>query len=266
MERRSKANRTLRVASGVALLLGLAASVHPARAGRDAGESPPAGNPVALGLLEALLRRELVQRLGPADPWLVKVEREASSQPVGRFLRASADCTRVRTREGLLVDRLRIVLENVRLDESDVAIREMGRARVFGRLSAADLEAYVGPRVRSDVKDVRVRFRGAKICVRGVARTRPLGLRVEARGVPRLAGNQVLIDVERAAVARLRVPGRVLERFERRVNPVVDLGQLGMPVHGVRVRVAGNFLEAEARMEFRGEAVTARDSSADAAE
>jgi hypothetical protein len=218
---------------------------------------PAAARSRSLKGLAGLLERELPGLIAPADRWEVDLEGLAADELSGRLERVAVRGRNVRLRDGLVIAEVALALRGLKVDVQAGSIEEIQSIAFAGRIGADAINRLAEGRGGDRIDNLRVDFRKDRMEVRGVARTDPFGLRlnVAVSGKPRQRENRVDLVLDEASVARLRVPRRFLRSFERRMNPVLDLGTLSVPARLTRIAIEDRHLVAEAILEVPPAAV-----------
>ncbi|HVK03129.1 MAG TPA: DUF2993 domain-containing protein [Armatimonadaceae bacterium] len=190
---------------------------------------------VVEGRAEQAVNAILPQYLGPADRWSSRVGGRPDAMLRGRLRSVHVEGDNVRLAPGLVVGKLTLDLRDVSVDRKAGTLEDVGATRFSALLGERALNDYVR-RQRTDVRDLRVSLgKDARLTVR--ARPELLGyptLPVEVRGTlkPRgIAGGTTLDFVpDRARLSILPIPLFVAEHVAARLNPVVDLSGLPVPI------------------------------------
>lgn len=205
-----------------------------------------------------MIRRELTRRVGPAG-WEVRLTATPRELEAGRLRAATARGRHLRTRGGLVISDLALGLQNLRIDPASGSLEEVGGNLLTIGLDAEALTRFMRERAGGELRNARVAVHSGKIHLKGARDLGILRVPVRVTGVPALHNNQIHFVMDRASVARLRVPQGQLRRFQRRINPIADLCGLEAPATLLAIRIEGDRLVAHARLNFEGPMVAAGD-------
>jgi hypothetical protein len=213
-----------------ALLAGLLPAL--ALAGGCGGSSP-------FRSVERSVREKLPALIGPADRYEVTVSRSSGSLVAGRIPWLNIRGYNVRAIEGLPLDELDIRLEDVHFSRPSRTVESIGSAQFEARLSADSVVQFLHRRSPS-LRDVRVAFGTGAVRVRATRSLVGIGVPLEVDGLPVLRGPATIdFSASRVAVLHLGLPEFAVRRLEQRVNPLVDLTTMPLPLSLTGVRVEG---------------------------
>jgi hypothetical protein len=189
--------------------------------------------------IERSVQAELPRVIGPADRYEVRVSRSSSGLIAGRIPWLQIRGYNVRTVKDLELDELAIRLEGVHFSRADRAVREIEQSDFEAQIGASSIAAFLHAR-RPDLRRVQVRFRDDRIAVKAAPELLGLGVPVEVIGRPvRSGATTINFQASRFSVLHLGLPEFAIRRLEARVNPLVDLTTLSLPVQLTSVRVEG---------------------------
>ena len=209
------------------------------------------GSKDGFSLVEAILRSELPRRVGPARRWDVKLDRAGSDLLRGRLSKVDVHGFDVRTQDGLGIPELDMTLQDVRLGLASRSLESVGKSEFTAGLGAAAITAFVKHRGGPKLKDVRVKLERGEIMVGATPEVMGFGLPSEVSGKPVLKGADAInFEASRLTVFGVRLPALAVEALERKINPVVDLSGLKVPVRVTDLRVQGDRLLAEGAALF----------------
>lgn len=198
---------------------------------------------------EAAVKEILPTYLGPADKYETRVRGSAAAIIRGRLAHVHVDGKNVRLTPDLIADELTLDLTDVEVDTRARQLRAVGSCAFSVALGEAHLNRYIRAR-RSDIPELRVSLQesgdGGRITVS--ARPTLLGIptfpvTVSGRVSPK-PPNGVALDFspERARVSIVPIPSVVLDYLAPRLNPIVDLSMLRVPVQVRHAEVRGRRL------------------------
>jgi hypothetical protein len=246
-----------RLVGAVAVGLTLSAMSAPAGAvdledlGIDLGSILGGKGHGSLGLVESIIERELPRRVGPARNYDVRLGSRGTD--LARGMLGSIDVTGndVRTADGLVIPRMDLHMEGVKVGLGSRSLESVARSAFTAALSEDVVTRFIRKRAGAEVKDVRVAFRGGQIVVGGTPSLLGFDLPSEVAGKPALRGDDAVdFRASRVSVLGLRLPRFAVDELENRINPVVDLSGLKLPVRISGLRVRGKSLVADGAAFF----------------
>lgn len=248
------------MAAGAAAMLTLASITSPAGAdiledlGIDLGRvlgGEKKGGSGGMSLAERILESELPRRVGPARSYDVRLGRSGTDLLRGRLGSVDVTGLDVRTEDGLTIPQMDLHLEDVRLGLASRTLDSVGKSDFTAALGADAVTQYVRKRAGANVRDVSVGFRDGQIWVKGTPELMGLPLRSEVAGKPVLSGrNTVDFRASQVSVLGLKLPRLAVNELERKVNPVVDLSHLKLPVRITELAVRGDRLVADGAADW----------------
>lgn len=250
----------VRLAAAGAASLALAALTAPAGAdilddlGIDLGQvlgGGKKGDSGSLSLAERILESELPRRVGPAKSYDVRLGRSGTDLLRGKLGSADVTGIDVRTQDGLVIPQMDLHLEDVRLGIASRTLDSVGKSDFSAALGAEGVTQYVRKRAGASVRDVSVRFRDGQIWVKGTPELMGVPLRSEVAGKPVISNrNTVDFSASQVSVLGLKLPRLAVNELERKVNPVVDLSGLKLPVRITELAVRGDRLVADGAADW----------------
>jgi hypothetical protein len=189
--------------------------------------------------MERSIRDELPRLIGPADRYDVTASRSSGALIAGRIPWINIHGRNVRAIEGLKLDELQVRLVDVRFNRASRDVREIGVTRFEASVSAASVVSFLHRR-SPNLRDVQVTFAGEAVRVRATRPVLGVGVPVEIEGHPVLRGAAIDFSASRVAVLRLGLPEFAVRNVEQRINPLVDLTTMPLPLHLMAVRVEGD--------------------------
>jgi hypothetical protein len=204
-----------------------------------------------LALAERILERELPKRIAPARRWQVKLDRKGSDLLGGRLSKVQGTGTDVETDDGPLIPDMGLNLEGVKLALGSRTIQSVSKNDFTAGLGGAAVTSFIRKRAGARVRDVSVAFRDGQLAVKGTPELLGFGLPSEVAGKPVLTGDDAIdFNANRVSVLGFRVPRFAVEQLEKKVNPVVDLSGLKLPVKITDIGIRGERLTAQGRLSF----------------
>jgi hypothetical protein len=187
--------------------------------------------------IERSVRDEMPRVIGPADRYEVVVSRSGGGLVAGRIPWINIRGQNVRAIEGLTIDDLEVRLEDVRFSRSSRTVQEIGLTHFEARLSAGSVVGYLHSR-SPGLRGVQVAFDGASVRVHATPSLLGIGVPMEVEGRPLLRGPTTIdFAASRIAILRLGLPEFAVRRLEARINPLVDLSTMPLPLHLTSVQI-----------------------------
>lgn len=203
-------------------------------------------------LAESILKSELPRRVGPAARYDVKLDRAGSDLAKGRFSRVSVLGIDVRTSDGLTIPKMDLSLQDVRLGLSSRSIDTVGKSDFTAGLGAEAVTQFVRKRGGAKLRDAKVAFEDGQIVVEATPELMGFGMPSELAGKPVLRGaDGIDFKGSRLSLFGVKLPQLAVGALERKINPVVDLSGLKLPVRITKIAVEGSRLVADGAADFR---------------
>jgi hypothetical protein len=186
----------------------------------------------------------LPKYLGPARHYSTRVRGDSAGAILrGRLKQVHVTGRDVQLDPDLLVDELTLDFDEIEVDTKAQTLRRVGSAAFGCRIGEARLDRYVRAR-RRDVPSLSVTLKGGGLVVS--AKPDVLGViavpvSVQGRLVPR-GGGAIDFEPDRAKVSVLPIPQVVLDYLARKLNPVVELSQVAVPIQVTQADVRDGFL------------------------
>lgn len=182
---------------------------------------------------EQALAELLPEYLGPADRYRTYVQSDSLGAIMrGRMRTVRIEGTNVHLQPDLIVGDLTLEAAEVEVDLRARTLKGIGRAAFLARIEEASLDRFVR-RHRPRLADLRVRLRGSsvEVSVRPEVFGYPtLPVTILGRLLPRAGGVTLDFDPDRARLSVVPIPGPILDFVAERLNPVVDLSQMAVPI------------------------------------
>ncbi|MFN3648276.1 MAG: DUF2993 domain-containing protein [Armatimonadota bacterium] len=205
----------------------------------------------ALGLVESILESEMPRRVGPARSYEVTLGRTGNDLLKGRLGRADIVGLDVRTSDGLVIPKMALNLQEVQVGLGSRSLESVGKGLFSAALDENVVSRFISKRAGASVKDVRVAFRDGELQVSGTPEIMGFGVKSEVAGRPVLSGRDAVnFEASKVSVLGLRLPGFAVDELEKRINPVVDLSGLKLPVRITELDVRGDRLHADGTLDF----------------
>ena len=205
----------------------------------------------SFGLVERILESELPKRVGPARKYEVRLDRKGMDLARGRLGKVDVTGLDVQTDDGLVIPQLGLQMEDVKLALASRSLESVAKSLFSASLGEEAVTRYVQKRAGVGVRDVRVAFRDSQLHVKATPELLGFGLPSEVSGKPVLNGEDAIdFRASRVSVLGIRVPRLAVDELERKINPVVDLSGLKLPVRITDLRVQGSRLVADGSASF----------------
>lgn len=191
---------------------------------------------------EQAVKEILPEYLGPADKYDTRVRGSVGGIVKGRLSSVHVEGKNVRLMPDFNADLLTLDLRDVEVDTKRRVLTEVGSCDFAVALSEASLNRYIRSK-RSDIRDLSISLRDRQGRITVTARPEVLGIAsVPVSVTGRVQANpphgiSMDFNPERARVSIVPVPGVVLDYFSRRLNPLLDLSNLRVPVQVRRTEV-----------------------------
>lgn len=187
----------------------------------------------------------LPEYVGPAEKYQTRVRGGTTAIVRGRLRSVHVEGTQVRLMPQLTADTLVLDLDDVEVDTKARTLRSVGAIAFVAELGETNLRRYVDAQ-NFDIRDLRVSL--ANGAVRVTARPVLLGIptvpfTVSGRLVVRGADGFALdFQPSRANVSVVPVPGILLDYLSEKLNPLLDLSTLRLPIHVREAQIERNRL------------------------
>jgi hypothetical protein len=190
---------------------------------------------------ERSIRRSLPELIGPAREYSVRVARSDTNLLGGKIAWIEILGRGVRVSDGLMIDDLEVRLEDVRFNHGDRTITSVSGSAVTVRISETSATRYITER-GPQFEGVRLEFRANEAVVHATPALLGIRVPVKVSGRPILRGEQAIdFDTSHLAVSILPIPASLLPVLERRINPILDLAPLNLPLRLSGVRIDPGF-------------------------
>jgi hypothetical protein len=189
--------------------------------------------------VERSIRDELPRLIGPADRYAVTVSRSGGGLLAGHIPWINIHGRNVRVVAGLNLDDLQVRLEDVRFSRTSRKVQQIGGTQFEAQVSAASVASYLHHR-SPNLRDVQVAFAGSSVRVSAARPLLGIGMPFEVEGQPILRSPTAIdFAASRVAVLRLGLPEFAVRHVQERINPLVDLTAMPLPLNLTAVRVEG---------------------------
>jgi hypothetical protein len=204
-----------------------------------------------LGLAERILESELPRHVGPAQKYQVRIGRDGNDLLRGRFGQVDVTGIDVKTSDGLVIPKMDLTLHDVQLNLLNRSLDSVGRSLFSLGVGEEAVSRFVQKRAGAGVRDVRVAFRNGQVVVNATPELLGFPLPSEVAGKPVMNGLESIdFRASHLSVAGLRIPRFGVNMLEEKINPVVDLSGLKLPVQIRNFRIEGNRLVADGIAAF----------------
>jgi hypothetical protein len=201
----------------------------------------------------------LPEYVGPADRYASRVRGSPGAIARGRMKSVHVDGVNVRLSEELTADHLALDLVEVDVDTRSRRLSRIGSVAFAAALGEENLNRYVRAR-RPDIAGLRVTLppaaAGGSSVAQATVYARPeifgvaaAPIAVDGRITPRPGGDQLDFVPGSARVSVVPVPAPALRFLAERLNPVVDLTTLRIPVRVERTELRDGKLVLTGRVD-----------------
>lgn len=195
---------------------------------------------------EKRVKAVLPELLGPARQYAVRVDGGWDRTVRGKLRKVAIDGYDVELSSGLIVDQLRLDLDNVDVDLDRKRVRSVGAARFTATIGKKTLDEFLaGESPEGEtLKNTRITLEdnnrvtiASQRVVLGVGVPFTVSGRVSVGGAQKIA-----FDAQGATVATIGVPGFVVDYLKNRFVSGVELRSLAFPVTLTDVQTRSGFL------------------------
>lgn len=177
--------------------------------------------------IEQSIEAKAPSLLGPAKSYNVSVTGGLLGIIRGQLEEIDIRGNDVRLSNGVVVDRLDVILKGVRFTR-DQTVTDVHRTSFAASLSEHNLEDYLR-RSRSDMADADVSLGNGKVSIAAKPRIMLIKTPVRVEGEIQIVQATKLYVILSSLSARgVRVPGIVRGHIQHNLNPVLDTAQMGM--------------------------------------
>jgi hypothetical protein len=209
------------------------------------------GGSDVLRIAEGILEKELPKRVAPARDYRVHLGQAGTNLATGLLGSAEVTALDVRAGEGLVIPRINLRLQDVKVDIANRSLERIGKAFLSATLDDEAVTKYIKRAGSGDIQNLKVAFRGNTVFVSGAPQVNGIRLPSQVEGKPVLRGHRhVDFQAKRASVFGISLPESALNELEKKINPVVDLSGLKLPVRITKVAVKNSRLVIDARGEL----------------
>lgn len=221
--------------------------------GSEPVSPPPTGgtDEITIQLAETFLKGELARKLGPAQEYQVRVDRETTNLTQGQLGPVDVTGLDVQTKDGLIISRLEIHLDPSRIGPNFRPVEGELGGTFLAEFSKQNVTRYVRRRMGRKLPDFQLAFYRDRIVVRGKPDVSGVDLPSEVAGRPYVRrGSEVHFRASRVKVLGIRITEVAANALEKRINPVINLADLDLPIQIRRLRVRRNALTLEGNLDL----------------
>ncbi len=201
--------------------------------------------------------------LGPAEKYSTRVRGNPGALSRGRLRSVHIEGIGVQVSSELTLDTLTLDLKGVDVDTKAGSLRDVESIAFGATLGEAGLNRYLRAR-RPDVAGLRVEIGAADMTVHAqpeVLELASVPVRVRGTVAPHTGGSLLDFTPGGARISVVPVPAPVLGYLARRVNPIVDLSTLRLPVRVERAEVRQGMLRLSGTVDPGAVVRAARSAS-----
>lgn len=200
---------------------------------------------VTEGRIESAVEQELPRLFGPARTYQV----DFTGVSRNRVERVTGYGERIRVDNTPVLDRVDVRLSGVIYDYDDRQIERIQDADATVRVLASDLREFL--EAHRNLQDVTVRtVEPDRLVIEARPQYQdvqiPQGATLTLTGRLQGEGSRIRYNVTDVQAAGIGLPNRVASLVSERINPVVDLGRMRLPLQVTDVRVDGRAIIADA--------------------
>ncbi|MCS6775730.1 MAG: DUF2993 domain-containing protein [Chloroherpetonaceae bacterium] len=183
---------------------------------------------------ERQIRRVLPDLIGPARQYDVRVHNAWSRTLGGRLSRVEIDGHQVQITNGLVLDRLQLDLQDVRVDTRSQKVREIRAARFVATVSKPNIDEYLAGEtaLAENLRRPRVTIHtGNSVTLAAERVALGVGVPFSLTGPLVIAGpRRIAIDPQRMTFIGIPIWGPPLDFLKSRFETGLDLNNLPFPV------------------------------------
>lgn len=185
----------------------------------------------------------LPRMLGPAAHYDVKVGGDALALTRGHARGVHVDGRDVQLMPAITVDTLRFDASDVSFDTKAKRLQKVGRVEFVGAVGQEHLTAYLAQ--AKPLPGLRVTLRRSDVQVQVPVAAGPIHTSVTLFGMPAPAGPEgkaISFVVDRARLSIVPIPAGLVNLALNKVNPIVDLSAVKVPLSVQRTDVQDGML------------------------
>ncbi|MBI2843296.1 MAG: DUF2993 domain-containing protein [Armatimonadetes bacterium] len=201
------------------------------------------------GSIERRIAYSLLEIVGPAESYEVKVQGSTRKMMQGRIREVIVHGKGVWAMPDLCLDRLDVRMTEVLADPDTSTLKSVGCLVFEAIASERSLNEYLAA-TRPD--EARVELLDGSMIVR--ARPRVLGIPASVILTGRLAprGEKLDFEVEHLEFVGLNTPAVAVEVVENRINPILDLGEMGFEPELESAKIAAGAVTITGKAHLAG--------------
>ena len=194
----------------------------------------------------------LPEYLGPAQKYTTKVDADSTGAIMrGRFRKVQIEGIGVQVNPKMTIDRLQLNFAEVAVDTKAKKLRSVGAATFSCSLSAENLNRYVQAQ-RPDVNGLKVSLTRDAILINASPQDPfkliAIPIAVEGKLVPH-GSAKMDFKPDMAKVSILSIPSFALDFIQARLNPLVELSGMAVPVKVETAEVRDGYLTIAGSVE-----------------
>lgn len=183
------------------------------------------------GIAEDSVRKSLPRIIGPAEKYVVKIEHTSDGQLLGGKVE---DLTivghRVRTKDGLVIERLSVRMHGIEVDTRKKQIKRVGGATFDLDVKQEDLSRLAADKVRG-LGHPQVLLGQGSVALVMPAKVLNASVDSVLRGSIAVEAEQkILFIADGLTIGSVPVPSLLVTAAVSRINPLADLRALPVPV------------------------------------
>lgn len=180
--------------------------------------------------IENGIAARLPEVIGPASSYRVEVAGHTGRMIKGKMAQIRIFGEGVEITDELTVDELRVTMDDVVFDKKSETIKSCAATNFQATVKETTFNTYLRA-ARPDLNELRINLKKDRMSVHLRPAVLKISLGVDVEGVLRVAQPaKVYFEVDRLALAGLKMPSLVADYVEEKINPVHDLSTTGLKV------------------------------------
>jgi len=208
------------------------------------------GKGVITSQIEQGIEARLPAIIGPAKSYDVHVSGRTFEMIKGRMATVSIHGEEVRVTPNLALDDLRVTLSDVVFDKRSQKIASCQDACFRATIREATLNQHLRA-TKPKLRDLRVRLQKDRMLVHLRPSLASISLGVDVEGTLRIGEPaKIYFEVDRLALAGIKMPALIADYVEEKINPLSDLSQSGLTLHLSSVTLMPGALEMTGSLDL----------------
>jgi hypothetical protein len=163
-----------------------------------------------------------------------------------------------------VIPSVEIEVRNVRVDIEKKTLEKIGKATFSMKVDSEAVTGYLRKHGGKELKDLEVEFRDSSTFIKGTPKVKGFDLPAEVEGTPVLKGKRIInFEAKEIKVLGIPLPKAAIEELEDKLNPVLDLSGLELPIELTKVEVEKKALLIEAKGRYEANDPDAKERDED---